>query len=134
MTHPSQTSIFDLLAAPPASAPYQRHSATSRAAAESIAPVERNLKALGATFDIARDAERTDRLLDKVRMALRDAGGAWLTYEEIAVRQGICLSQCASISARIRELRALGYPVSEGRLRAGMTGLWEFRWVKGGVQ
>jgi biotin operon repressor len=85
------------------------------------------VRQLEMTFEARHDRERLAHLLGLVLDALRT--GAWLTLEEIRTRCG-CGSE-AGISARIRELRTLGFTVDRRRRHAPTRGLFEYRLVGG---
>lgn len=80
----------------------------------------------GKTYVAELDEPRLTTQLQKVRHALES--GEWLTYDEIAAREGLRVTN--GISARIRDLRkeAHGSRIVHGRRRGNeRAGLWEFR-------
>lgn len=92
-----------------------------------IAPVNPQLEPPqfdGATYQPARDYARLQNQLGRVYRVLQS--GRWLTLPEIASLTG---DPEASISARIRDLRKekFGGFAVEHRVRAGPSGLWEYR-------
>lgn len=78
---------------------------------------------LGATFDAAIDGPRLTSQLEKVREFMAD--GEWHTLAEIA---WAAHGSEAGVSARLRQLRAMGRLI-EKRRRGHRSGLWEYRIV-----
>lgn len=64
---------------------------------------------------LAEHAPRLKRLLDRVQDVTAD--GAWHTLAELASR---CQGAEASISARLRDLRKMGYTVESEHVRDGL--------------
>lgn len=81
-------------------------------------------KQMGATFDPALDTDRLTTLLKRVYGALE--GGAWLTLGELYIK---CGGSEAGISARIRQLRKLGFVVERRRRGGPRRGWHEYRLV-----
>jgi hypothetical protein len=73
------------------------------------------------------DGKRLAHQLADVRAVMVMAGEAWLTLGEI---ETLTRYPQASISARLRELRGLGYDVQRRRRGEPSRGLFEYRAVK----
>lgn len=71
-----------------------------------------------ASFDEARLGEQLRRVWERVRC------GDWLTLSEIAAETG---DPEASVSARLRQLRAMGVDVQRRRRGEAARGCWEYR-------
>jgi len=83
---------------------------------------------LELSYEPRYDRERLGHLLGCVLDALRT--GAWLTLAEMRERTG-CGSE-AGISARVRELRKMGFVIDRRRRApAPERGLFEYRLVGG---
>lgn len=77
---------------------------------------------LGQTYEPALDRERLLRQKDRVRNLMLDA--IWRTLSEI---EEITCDPQASISARLRDLRRVGYTVERRRRGEPKNGLFEYR-------
>jgi DNA-binding transcriptional ArsR family regulator len=73
-------------------------------------------------YDPALDRDRLNRLLDRVRVLMLD--GRWRTLGEIVAQTG---GGEASVSARLRDLRAAGLKVDKRRRGDARSGLFEYR-------
>lgn len=73
----------------------------------------------GVTFDARRDGDRLDGQAADVFCAMSD--GAWHTLAELSAATGW---PEASVSARIRDFRKVGYSVPKEYVRRG---LWRYR-------
>ena len=69
----------------------------------------------GATYDAARDGKRLSRQLDLVERVMRD--GEWRTLSQLA---GLTDCPEASVSARLRDLRKIGYEVERRHIKNGL--------------
>ncbi len=76
----------------------------------------------GETYAAALDEERLGEQLRRVWRCVR--GGEWLTLAEIAAVTG---DPEASVSARLRQLRGMGFEVERRRRGDDRRGLWEYR-------
>jgi hypothetical protein len=76
-------------------------------------------------YEAKLDGERLGKQLDSVRkiMVRESFYGSFVTLREIAVLSGY---PEASISARLRDLRRLGYLVEKRRRGVESRGLWEY--------
>jgi len=79
------------------------------------------------TYEARYDRERLGTLLGRVLYVMRSK--RWLTLEEL--RERCNRGSEAGISARIRELRHMGFEVDRRRRGAEVRGLFEYRLVKG---
>ena len=68
----------------------------------------------GATYDAARDGKRLGAQLSAVIAVMKD--GRWRTLCELA---GLCDSPEASVSARLRDMRRLGWEVQRRYIERG---------------
>ncbi len=80
-------------------------------------------------FNAKLDGERLGKQLERVRYGMLVVGeqGKWLTLGEIAGHTGY---PEASISARLRDLRRMGYVVDKRRRGEAKRGIWEYRCTK----
>lgn len=80
----------------------------------------------GETYDPEQDHERLTRQLDRVRAALIEANGGWLTLADLAQR---ATDPEASVSARLRDLRKekFGAWIVDARRDENDAGLWWYR-------
>ncbi len=76
----------------------------------------------GETYDAARDHDRLNAQLSRIRAALMDL--AWHTLADLERRTG---DPQASISARIRDLRKVKFGGAVVERRYVEAGLWEYR-------
>lgn len=91
-------------------------------------PKQEKLDFNGPTRTLDLDGKRLGAQLATVLHVLRVSAGRnkWRTFEEIALLGGLRPTQAASISARIRELRAKGWVVDKRRRGDPKDGLWEY--------
>jgi hypothetical protein len=84
---------------------------------------------MSETFNPKLDGERLGKQLDVVRLWMLkvSANGKWLTLSEIAY---LLQHPEASISARLRDLRRMGYTVDKRRRGEAKRGIWEYRCTK----
>lgn len=76
----------------------------------------------GSTFSQQYDGERLASQLVSVKRFL--GSGEWHTLREIVA--GIGAASEAGVSARLRELRAMGFNVEKRRRDAPERGIWEY--------
>lgn len=88
-------------------------------------PKQEILNFNGPTRTLALDGKRLGKQLATVKVVMES--GEWLTLAQIAMRGQIRISAAASISARLRDLRRMGYTVDRRRLGEATLGLWEYR-------
>ena len=69
----------------------------------------------GATYDAARDGKRLGAQLELVERVMRD--GEWRTLSQLA---GLTDCPEASVSARLRDLRKIGYEVERRHIKNGL--------------
>jgi hypothetical protein len=84
----------------------------------------------GQTYEPALDEQRLTRQLDRVRIYTLGCD-TWRTLAEL---EHVLHYPQASISARLRQLRSLGYTVERRRRGDGKAGLHEYRVTKSEVQ
>ncbi len=84
-----------------------------------------NLEFNGPTRTVALDGKRLGRQLATVLAVMSD--GQWRTFGQIAMLGKIRMTAAASISARLRDLRRLGYSVDRRRVGNPSDGLHEYR-------
>lgn len=80
------------------------------------------------TYELVHDGKRLAKQLIAVRecMLMAARSTAWLTLREI---ETLTHYPQASVSARLRELRADGYEVLRRRRSDASRGIWEYRVV-----
>ncbi len=93
---------------------------------------QQSLSFNGPTRTVALDGKRLGKQLATVK-GVMDSGD-WLTLAQIAMRGAIRISAAASISARLRDLRRLGWTIDRRRLGDPSTGLHEYRMSGGAKQ
>jgi|ERR1700722_8362888 len=81
---------------------------------------------MSETFNAKLDGERLGKQLGRVRtwMLMWGATGSWFTLQEIS--RAIFFPE-ASISARLRDLRRMGYQVDKRRRGNPKAGLFEYQ-------
>lgn len=80
----------------------------------------------GPTRTAAHDGKRLGKQLATVLSVLQ-ADGGFLTFAQIAMRGSIRMTAAASISARLRDLRKMGFTVDRKRVGNPVDGLWSYR-------
>ena len=79
------------------------------------------ISVLGSTFDQYLDGQRLNRQQSVVFAAMLD--GRWHTLSELHAATG---APEASVSARLRDFRRLGFTVARRRRGDPSSGLWEY--------
>ncbi len=88
-------------------------------------PKQYKLPLNGPTRTVALDGARLNSQLATVLRVMSD--GHWRTFGQIAILGKIRMTAAASISARLRDLRRLGYSVDRRRVGNPSDGLHEYR-------
>ena len=85
---------------------------------------ERPTRTFGPAYDAARDGERLQRQMDKIRDFMLGRQD-WMTLGEIATATG---HPEASVSAQLRHLRKTRFgSYTVEKRRRGLGGTWEYR-------
>lgn len=79
----------------------------------------------GMTYAASEDHQRLNKQLKAVYEVVKD--GRWRTLEQIAREAGYSASACASVSARLRDLRKVKYCSHCVERRRVGGGLYEYR-------